>query len=152
MSLRDQWSGLFWAAIAIFVCLISVPIGIGTFKSPGPGFLPFWAGVVLGTLSVALVITSILRGKEEGRISSLWRGLKWHKVILVLTSLFIYTLLLPILGYLITTSGLLILLFGIRIKQRLWIQVLSALITAWVSYLIFYVWLEVQLPKGIFGS
>ena len=106
----------------------------------------------MGTLSVALVITSILQGKEEGRILSLWRGLKWHKVILVLTSLFIYTLLLPILGYLITTSGLLILLFGIRIKQRLWIQVLSALITAWVSYLIFYVWLEVQLPKGIFGS
>ena len=152
MSLRDQWSGLFWVAISIFVCWVSIPIGIGTFKSPGPGFLPFSAGVVLGTLSVALVITSILQGKEEGRILSLWRGVKWHKVILVLTSLFIYTLLLPILGYLITTSGLLILLFGIKRKQRLWIQVLSALITAWVSYLIFYVWLEVQLPKGIFGS
>ena len=77
--------------------------------------------------------------------------MEWHKVIIVLASLFIYAILLPSLGYLIATFGLLALLFGIMSRQRLWIPIASALITALLSYLIFYVWLGVQLPKGILG-
>lgn len=151
MNLRDGLSGLFWLGISISVCIICFAIGIGTLHSPGPGFLPFWAGVAMGMFSIALLITSILKGKMEKRILSLWRGMEWHKVILVLASLFIYAILLPRLGYLIATFGLLVLLFGIMRRQRLWISVVIALITSWLSYLIFYVWLDVQLPKGILG-
>ena len=149
MNLRDGLSGLFWLIISIFVCVMSIGIDIGTIHSPGPGFVPFWSGVVLGMFSIALLITSILKRKVEKRISSLWKGMEWRKVILVLISLFIYAILLPRLGYLIATSGLLALLFGIMRRQRLWIQVVIAFITALVSYLVFYVWLGVQLPKGI---
>ena len=101
--------------------------------------------------SIVLLIASLLKENAEGKVSSLWRGLEWYKVLLVLASLFVYALLLPKLGYLIATSALLILLFGIMKRQRLWIQVVSALIVASLSYLIFYVWLDVQLPRGIFG-
>lgn len=45
MNLRDQLSGLFWLEISIFVCIEGLRIGIGTFQSPAPGFLPFWLGV-----------------------------------------------------------------------------------------------------------
>jgi putative tricarboxylic transport membrane protein len=151
MAFRDGLSGLFWLIISILVCVESIRIDIGTFHNPGPGFLPFWAGVVLGMFSIALLITSVLKGKGEKGISSLWKGMEWHKVIIVLASLFIYVILLHRLGYLITTSGLLALLFGVMSRQRLWIPVVSALITALLSYLIFYVWLGVQLPKGILG-
>jgi putative tricarboxylic transport membrane protein len=151
MNLRDILSSLFWLGISIFVCLICIPVGIGTLHAPGPGFLPFWGGVVLGMFSIVLLIASLLKGTAEEKISGLWRGVEWYKVLLVLASLFVYALLLPKLGYLIATSALLILLFGIMKRQRLWIQVVSALVTASLSYLIFYVWLDVQLPKGIFG-
>ena len=151
MNFRDGLSGLFWLIISILVCVESIRIDIGTFHNPGPGFLPFWAGVVLGMFSIALLITSILKGKGEKGISSLWKGMEWHKVIIVLASLFIYAILLHRLGYLIATFGLLALLFGVMSRQRLWIPVVSALITSLLSYLIFYVWLGVQLPKGIFG-
>ena len=151
MNFRDILSGLFWLGISIFVCLICIPVGIGTLHAPGPGFLPFWGGVILGMFSIVLLIASLLKGKSEGKVSGLWRGLEWYKVLLVLASLFVYAVLLPRLGYLIATSALLILLFGIMKRQKLWIQVLSALVTASLSYLIFYVWLDVQLPRGIFG-
>jgi len=36
-------------------------------------------------------------------------------------------------------------------KPRLWAQAVTAFITVGVSYIIFYLWLDVQLPKGVFG-
>lgn len=151
MNSRDLLSSLFWLAISIFVCVISIQTNIGTLRSPGPGFLPFWAGITLGTFSIILIIKSILRKKVEERIMNLWKGMEWHKVILVITSLFLYVILLPRLGYLIATFGLLVLLFSVMRRQRPWTQVGSALITVLATYGIFYLWLDVQLPKGIFG-
>lgn len=151
MNLRDQLSGLFWLGISIFVCVESLQCSIGTFQYPGPGFLPFWSGVTLGTLAIILMAASILKKRGEGRITNLWRGMEWNKVIMVLASLFIYAILLPRLGYLIMTFGLMTFLFGIIGKSRLWINGMIGLITVLVTYVVFYVWLNVQLPKGIFS-
>jgi len=82
---------------------------------------------------------------------NLWKGMEWHKVVLVIISLFLYVILLPRLGYLIATFGLLVLLFSTMRRQRPWVQVSSALIIVLATYGIFYLWLDVQLPRGIFG-
>jgi len=97
------------------------------------------------------MITNILVKRREGSIRPLWKGVEWNKVILILISLFIYGILLPSLGYLITTFGLMFFLFGRIGRTRLWIQAVIASITSLVTYIIFHVWLEVLLPKGIFG-
>jgi len=52
------------------------------------------------------------------------------------------------LGYLITTFGLLTLLFSIIERSRVWTKVFSALATVVVTYIAFSLWLGVQLPKG----
>jgi putative tricarboxylic transport membrane protein len=151
MNSRDQLSGFFWLVISIFVCVESIKSGVGTFRFPGPGFLPFWSGVALGTFAIILVATDLLKEKVGRKSKNLLEGKKWSNVILVLVSLFAYALLLPRLGYLITTFGLMVFLFSLIGKPRLWIQGVSALITVLATYIIFYVWLNVQLPKGIFG-
>ena len=151
MNSRDQLSGFFWLIISILACVESIKSGIGTFRFPGPGFLPFWSGVVLGTFAIILVTTDILKKKVGPKNKNLWKGKKWSNVILVLVSLFAYALLVPGLGYLITTFGLMVFLFSLIGKPRLWIQGVSALITVLATYIIFYVWLDVRLPKGILG-
>lgn len=151
MNSHDQLSGFFWMAISIVVVCMSIQSGMGTFHEPGPGFLPFWSGVILGVLAMILVVTSSLRKREGTRIRSLWAGRQWRNFILVILSLFIYATLLPRIGYLITTFGLMVLWYGLIGRRRLWIQGAGALITALVTYLIFCVWLKIQLPKGIFG-
>lgn len=151
MNSRDQMSALFWLGISIFVCLESSRAGIGTFHSPGPGFLPFWAGAVLGTFAIILIVTNILKKQKEKEITNLWKGVEWSKVILVFASLFIYTTLFTKVGYLITTFGLMAILFSVVERRKIWIQGVTALITALVTYFVFYKWLGVQLPKGILG-
>jgi len=150
---KDRMSAIFWLAISLFVCVESIRGDVGTFRHPGPGFLPFWAGVILGTLSVILVVKSILKKGGE-TITDLWKWKGWNKVIkviLVPMSLFIYAIFLPILGYLITTFGLMAFLLSMIGRPKLWIQVTAALIIALISYIIFHAWLNVQLPKGVFG-
>lgn len=81
----------------------------------------------------------------------MWKGVGWKKVILVLFSLFLYIILLPRIGYMFATFGLMIFMSGIIKRSKLWIEVVIPLITILASYFIFNTWLGIQLPKGIFG-
>lgn len=150
MKFRDLVSGLFWLALSIFVCAESTQGTIGTVHSPGSGFFPFWLGTILGAVSIVLLLKNILTKKEEGNIADLWRGTNWGRVILVPISLFVYAILLLKLGYLISTFGLMTLLFVIIERKRIWFDMVIALGVVLVSYLIFHVWLNVSLPKGLF--
>ena len=94
---------------------------------------------------------SVSRKKEDGKAKLPWREIQWSKIILVLGSLFIYTLLLPEIGYLVTTAALLTLLFSVVGKPRVWLNGMMAVVTVLGTYLVFHVWLDVQLPKGILG-
>jgi hypothetical protein len=124
---------------------------IGTFHYPGPGFLPFWSAVGLGVLSILLVVKSSLTRGGVGEIGDDWKGKKWRNGIWLIISLFIYAILLPRLGYIITTFGLMTYHFGLVGKTKLWIQVLGGLIVALLTYIIFGVWLQLQLPAGVFS-
>jgi putative tricarboxylic transport membrane protein len=151
MNLRDQWSGLFWLVFAGLVCAAALRMGIGSFQVPGPGLLPFMAGVAVGMLALLLLVTGTLKKEAGGRIGELWTGTTWKKVALVCTSLVVYAVVLTRLGYLIATFGLMTLLFGILGRARLWIRVAVALVTVLVTYGLFHLWLDVQLPKGLLG-
>ena len=151
MNRRDLLAGLFWLGIAVFVVIQSVKSDIGSLHSPGPGFLPFWSAVILGTLSIILLVTNSLKKKWEGKLLDLWKGLDWDRVIWVLLALFLYPILLPITGYLITTFVLIAFLLYIGERSKLWIDVASALAITLVSYVIFCTLLDVKLPRGIFG-
>jgi len=150
MNRLDQFSGLFWLAISIIACVESVRAHIGTFENPGPGFLPLWAGVILGIFTIVLLITSTLRKRVEDKITNPFKGLDLWKIILVMASLFAYSFLLSWGGYIIMTIGLMVFLFSVIRRGRVWIDLTIALITVLASYIVFFKWLDIQLPKGIF--
>jgi hypothetical protein len=146
---RDLFSGLFWWAISILGGYESIRCGIGTFSSPGPGFFPFWSVVILGTFATILLVPFRLKQKRKRKIADLWKGVEWKKVIWVLFALFLYPFILPIMGYLITTFGLMAFSIGTMGRSKVWVQGVSALIITLFSYAIFYILLSIALPKGI---
>ena len=150
MDRRHIISGLFWLAISIFVCIMAIKLGVGTFSSPGSGFLFFWSSLILGALSVILIIKSILGKREAKLLIDLWKGLKWGKAVLAIITIFLYALILTELGFILATFLLMILLFGIG-KLKYWVTIMSAFITVMLSYIIFHFLLQIQFPRGIFG-
>jgi len=152
MGKADRISGIFWLAFALVVSIESYRLGLGTLHQPGPGFLFFWAAIILGIMSLVIYIRAWETKKSgESEIHNL-RKLNIGKVILVLVSLFIYALLMEKLGFIPVT--VLFFIFLLRIIERKgWIYtIFTSVVVTFLAYLVFETWLKSQLPKGFLES
>jgi hypothetical protein len=147
----DQFSSLVWLLAGIAIACSSLKYGFGSFHEPGIGFITFFAGALLAFLALLLLVTSRREQKMPGRFWDLWTGLDVKKVIYVLVLLALYTFLLRPAGFLVSTFILLSLLFRVKGAHHLTTAVLLSILVTAVSYFVFEVWLQVQLPKGIVG-
>jgi putative tricarboxylic transport membrane protein len=145
----DQWSSLFWLLAGIGITLGSLKYGFGNLQAPGAGFITFFAGAVLSFLSVGLFFSSLRSESLRKGVGILWEGLEVGKVIYVFFLLVAYALVLKPLGFLITTFGLLCLLLKVKAAYPLLKVILISLLVTTGAYLLFQVWLKVQLPRGI---
>ncbi len=151
MDKADRISGSFWLIFAVIVCIESYRLGLGTLRSPGPGFLFFWTGIVLGIMSLVL-LSGVLRSKRAKDLKKpIFGKVDLKKIILVLVSVFLYTLLMEILGFIPVTLLLFALLLGIIEKKGWLITIVTSVIVTFTAYLLFNTWLKTQLPKGLFG-
>jgi putative tricarboxylic transport membrane protein len=148
MKFTNQLGTFFWIIVGAVVCVDSIRTGIGTFRSPRSGFFPFWLGVILIILALALLIVNRFQ-EEKGKITDLWKGTKWSRVVLVITLTLIYSFLLNTLGFLITTFLLMSILLCVEEREGIWVKIAVALFIVLASYVIFHSWLKVPLPKGI---
>ncbi len=99
-------------------------------------------------LATVLVIKSIAVRRARSETVQFSRKGKREKVILTLAILLVYTLFMERVGYLVSTFVLMVVLYKIA-GRRLWMQVLRAVVTVFATYIVFHVWLGVQLPNGI---
>ncbi|MCJ7704519.1 MAG: tripartite tricarboxylate transporter TctB family protein [Desulfobacterales bacterium] len=146
----DQWSSLFWLLAGIGITLGSLKYGFGTLQAPGAGFITFFAGMILSLLAAVFFLSSLKRDEKLHKgVKILWEGLEVGKVIYVFFLLVAYALVLKSLGFLITTFGLLCLLLKVKAAYPLLKVILISLLVTTGAYLLFQVWLKVQLPRGI---
>ena len=140
---RELRSGLFFIGFSLLLMWESLRVELGTFLAPGSGFLSFGVGIALCALSIVL----ILRGRTVREVQ------KPHsrRVALALASLFIYSLVLNVLGFIVATFFLVGILFRLgQARQWWWLIGVSALVTIMV-YLIFGIFLHVYFPRGFLG-
>ena len=146
MKKADLLSGCAGVVFALAVCYGALGMPMGTIGNPGPGFLPFWVGAALTTLSLALITSAFFEGAPVEE--SVKPRLRRH-VVGTLAGLVFYALALESLGYLVTTFLLLSMLVRM-LGQRRWPLALafSALATGG-SYALFGLWLGAPLPRGL---
>ena len=149
MGKADRISGFFWLIFSVFVSYESYKLGLGTLYKPGPGFLFFWIGVAIGILSVTVVLRSFESRKPHEVSEIVFKKSNLTKVLLVLISLFLYSLFMERLGFLIVTLLLFIFLLGVVEKKRWSFTVLVSLIVTAMAYLVFEKGLQSQLPAGL---
>ncbi len=147
MLKSNLFSGFFFLLISIFVCQQSIGLGIGTLRHPRSGFLPFSAGAGIGVLALVLLFQSIVsKGSQveaENKIT-LQRG----KFLLVSFSLFGYIIAVNFFGFVLSTFAFVFFLLYIFKFGRMWLMVMAATLITAGNYVIFEVWLRLNLPKG----
>lgn len=152
MKKSDLVSSSFWLVFSSLGTLESYRLGLGDFRSPGPGFLPFVASLVLGVLSLSLVVQAINRRGEEKEFQEAWfqKG-NWEKIVYTLAALLLYVFLLEKLGFLLCTLLLVAFLLRVIERQRSLVVMATAFFATIFTYILFQVWLNIQLPSGVLG-
>jgi putative tricarboxylic transport membrane protein len=151
MGKSDRVSGSFWFLFCLFIIYQSYKLGLGNLYQPGPGFLFFWAGIVVAIMALVVVVQSF-RARSAEEVKEAPTGKRAAtKVVLVLASLFLYALLMEYLGFFIVTFLLFMFLLGVIEKKKWWFAVLVSVAVTLFAYLVFETALQSQLPKGILG-
>ena len=151
MQSYNRIAAIFFLFVGIFFSAYSRTVEIGTLMEPGPGFLPFFGGLTLAAMSIALLLGTFIRKMAELGPSFFPQKDSWKRVVAVFLSLIAYNLLLTHLGFTLTTFffiGFLVrFIFPQTMKRTLIVAILSAL----GARLLFINFLETQLPKGFLG-
>ncbi len=117
MGKADRTSGLFWLLFAVITVIKSYRLGLGKIVEPGPGFLFFWSGIVLGIMSL-VIIFGTFAGKKAGEPAKPILGeIRFRKIILVLAAVFLYALLIEKLGFVLVTIMLFVFILGVVEKK-----------------------------------
>ena len=147
--LHDRTSSLFFLAVSIIVFVGSVRLGLGTTHQPGPGFVTFGASGLLGILSLIAFLRTVLKKGPGGEV--LFRGILWWRVLFSCLAILVFALVMPTLGYLITTFLLMLFLYFMIHEQKWYWVIISSLLSSLGSYYLFSKLLNCQFPEGLFG-
>jgi hypothetical protein len=147
----NRIAAIFFLIVGIFFTLYARSVEIGSWNEPGPGFLPFWAGLTLNAMSIALLLGSYGKKAWAERPSFFPKGDSWKRVLLTFLSLIAYNLLLNPLGFAFTTFLFLAFLVKFIFPQTWRRTLLVAVLGSVMARLLFINFLETQLPKGFLG-
>lgn len=149
---REKWSSLVWLAVGIFICIGSLRLSLGEFHNPGPGFLSFFAGLIVASLALLLHIQSrkTRLDAKQRKSEPIWSDRqKGFKMVLVVAALLAYAVAMNYLGFLISTFLFLAFLLKTIDPQRWSVALIGSLLASGVFYVIFEIGLRSQLPKGL---
>jgi putative tricarboxylic transport membrane protein len=149
-SQYDRIAAIFFLLVGTFFAVYARTVEIGTWNEPGPGFLPFWAGVTISIMALALLVMSLGK-KGPVRPSFFPEAGSWKRVFATFMALIGYNFIFDYLGFALTTF----LFVGVLVKfifPQSWVKtVIVAMSAAIIARLLFINFLETQLPKGFLG-
>ncbi len=151
MKRGDLIPALVWMALGIAVVIASYSLKLGSLHTPGPGLMPFLLGIALLLCSLPVLIRSLqmIMRKSKQRSGSIWSGVNFKKLIVVVASLIGYAVVLEKFGYVTTAFFVLVILFKTVESQRWSIVLVLSFLSVISTYLLFVVILNVQLPSGM---
>ena len=118
MQRYNRVAAIFFVFVGIFCAVYARGVEIGTWTEPGPGFLPFWAGLTLLAMGLILFLRSYPQLAGSPAPSFFPQPDSWKRVSATFLSLIAYNLLLYRTGRLwpcIFAHGITNLILGVHV-------------------------------------
>ncbi len=131
--------------------LLAYELGLGDFREPGTGLIPFIVAALLVVMSVGLVIKSSIPRRVAAEPPAVFRGTRWRNLILVVLSLLGYGIAFNVLGFNICNALFIVLLLWQIGRRRWWVILADSILITAAVYLVFIYWLGCEFPKGLTG-
>ena len=139
---KDFGAGLMYMVVGIFFAYLASQYQMGTPAKMGPGYFPFWIGVLLAAIGLLVLIKSLSAKASIEKLPSF----NWKIIFLITGSVFLYGILLPIMGF---AFSILVLVFtsAYASHEFPWKGTLvNAVVLASATYLVFVQGLKLQFP------
>lgn len=151
---REYTAGLTGGLCLFFLTMAFVAYGYALQDSlgPGPGFFPFWLGLVGAAVSATLVVQSWRGNLELEGEESKWPDRKGAiRTGSLLIGIAIAAALLEPLGFRLTAFVFTVsMLLALDVRRPV-IIIVFGLVSGFGLFHVFYHWLKVPLPIGAFG-
>ena len=152
MRKGDRVFAVICLGLSFWLILESLQFDYHSKFGPGPGFEPFWLGVLLALLSIFLFINTVRRkeGKDDEKpCLPGWKSL--GRLAVIMLAMVAFALVMEGLGFILTVFLFVaILLFSLEGVGKLKSVFYGVMFSAFI-FLVFRYWLEVELPKGLLG-
>lgn len=136
---QNFWSGIMFVVIGAGFALGATSYSMGTAARMGPGYFPFWLGVILALLGAIVTISALSEKAEETELEHF----DWKIAIVIVGSVALSGVLLNYLGVYITVF-LLVVLSSFASHEFSWkVAILTGL------FLVLFVWLAFVKGLGL---
>lgn len=152
MNKGDRVFSLICFGLSLWLILESFRYDYTVKYTPGPGFLPFWIGVVLAIFAAAQMIETYKRKSvDEVQKSPLPPIRSLFRIGLIMLITTAAAVVMNSLGFVLTVFlfvfVILFVLEGVNFVRSL----VTGLIFSGCIFLIFQYWMEIELPRGFLG-
>jgi putative tricarboxylic transport membrane protein len=152
MRRYDLISSLVFLVCGVFITASCLRIHVGTLGNPGPGLFPFFTGILMSIISGGMFINSYRQSISAGREPLGADKRLWHnKAVATVVIMLLYAITIDWLGFLTATFVMLFILYKAIGDLSSKASLGGAIVTAAMAYILFKVWLNVQLPVGPLG-
>ena len=147
-TIEGRMAGTVLLILSCLVMIGSVRLKLDDVHNPGPGFMPFFLGLLLGILS----ILSFFFPDSRKKVAAFWND--WQKgqsTFYMFAGVIGYLFLFKILGFYIDTFLFMVYLLKLSGEKGYKRPLLISLLTLGVTYLLFYKLLFIPFPRGLLG-
>ena len=139
---RDFGAGIMYMVIGLFFTIIATQYQMGTAAKMGPGYFPFYLGLLLTLLGLLVLVKSFSATAAIEKIPKF----NWRIIAQITGSVVLYGLLLPRLGFLIAVVTL-VLVSASASKEFTWKgSLINAGFLVAFTYSVFVLGLKLQFP------
>ena len=139
---RDFGAGIMYMVIGLFFTIVATQYPMGTAAKMGPGYFPFWLGILMTLIGLLVLIKSM---GAKAAIESIPK-FNWKIIAQITGSVVLYALLLPRMGFLVAIV-VLVLVSASASKEFTWKgSLINAAFLVTFTYSVFVVGLKLQFP------
>ncbi len=142
MTKQNQVNGFIWLLLGALLCIGSIPLNLGGFHKPGPGFMPRILALALGVLAILIWVEATPSSESQNEVESYSKREPLVIFLLVLAYVFV----MPHLGFLLS-NFILVIALRRMVEPGSWRGDLAgAMGTALIIHLVFVQILALQFP------
>jgi putative tricarboxylic transport membrane protein len=139
----------------VFAVWQSLLLSLTDRLGPGPGFFPFWLGLIGTGLAIALLVTTFREAADPADADAdthvLPRGAGATRRLAIVGALAVVTLVMDYVGFRLSMLVFNVALVVALGERRWWIIAIFAVLGSYGVFYVFTTWLDVLLPVGQLG-